>query len=90
MRLCFGRMYDLEYLPPDEDEHWVYVFYLVDYNGERISSKLFIQCYKPANEEEPWYNWKLPIYDWDMDKVYLNNVYDYLLQAMEEGIHDEH
>lgn len=84
MRLCFGRMYDLEYIPADQEDHCVEEFYLVDYNGERISPKLFIQCYKPANEEEPWYNWKLPIYDWDRDKVYLNNVYDYLLSVKED------
>lgn len=85
MRLCFGRTYDLEYIPPDEDEHWVNEFYLVDYDGKQISPKVYIRCYTPANEEEPWYSWKLPLYDWDKDKFYLNNIYDYLLERMNEN-----
>lgn len=85
MRLCFGREYDLEYLPYDYDEHYVDEFYLVDKDGKEISEHLFIQCYLPANEDEPWYNWKLPIYDGKQDKIYLNNVYDYLLERMNEN-----
>lgn len=84
MRLCFGRMNDLEFVPEDHDDAWHREFWLVDYDGNQISPKVIIYFDDERNQLEPWYNWKLPLYEVDKDKLYLNNIYNYLLTVKEE------
>lgn len=84
MRLCFGRMNDLEFVPEDKEDGWHREFWLVDYNGKQISPKVIIWFDDERNQCEPWYTWELPLYEIDKDKLYLNNIYNYLLTIKQE------
>ena len=77
-------MNDLEFVPEDKEDNWHREFWLVDYNGEQISPKVIIWFDDERNKEEPWYYWTLPLYEIDKDKLYLNNIYNYLLTVKEE------